>query len=189
MEIQGWFNFQKIYEDAVKQFPSGSTFVEVGCWLGRSTSYLANKIKKSNKKIHLICVDTWKGCPYPRHGSCQNLYTETLMKNNGNIFPIFKKNLIEQDLFDVIIPLQGSSVSIAKMFPPQQIDFIFIDAAHDYESVKEDILSWKPKMKNRSIMAGHDIWMTQVHQAVKEQFSNFKVKGTSWIVNSKLKIM
>lgn len=36
------------------------------------------------------------------------------------------------------------------------IDFIYIDAAHDYESVKHDIELWWPMVSDHGILAGHD---------------------------------
>ena len=36
------------------------------------------------------------------------------------------------------------------------MDFVYIDARHDYESVLEDLDAWCPKMKPGGIIAGHD---------------------------------
>ena len=33
---------------------------------------------------------------------------------------------------------------------------MYIDARHDYESVKEDLEHWLPKVKLGGIVAGHD---------------------------------
>ncbi|CAE7607985.1 unnamed protein product [Symbiodinium sp. CCMP2592] len=35
-------------------------------------------------------------------------------------------------------------------------DLVFIDAAHDYESVQEDLLHWASKVRPGGILAGHD---------------------------------
>ena len=40
---------------------------------------------------------------------------------------------------------------------PDDLDFIYIDAAHDYESVKKDIENYYPKVKVGGIIGGHDI--------------------------------
>ena len=41
-----------IVRDAVKRFPSGSHFVEVGALLGKSSSYIAVEIANSGKNIN-----------------------------------------------------------------------------------------------------------------------------------------
>jgi predicted O-methyltransferase YrrM len=192
MTIEGWFDFELIYNEAVNLSPNNATFVEIGCWLGQSTAYLAHKIKQSKKNIHLICVDTWAGSQGADLKS-DNIHHDFLKLHNGNIFPAFKKNMTELGLFNLILPLQGKSVDIAKFFTAEQIDFIFIDAAHDYQSVTNDIVSWKPKMKPNGIMAGHDFDWPGVNRAVREQFSKFEIiKGNcsnSWRVMLKPKLI
>jgi hypothetical protein len=56
-------------------------------------------------------------------------------------------------------------------------DFIYIDAAHDYDSVVEDLEAWWPKLKDGGIFSGHDyfpdtrIWRgkaCEVYRAVNE---------------------
>ena len=45
----------------VEKFSSGSKFVEVGSWKGKSAAYMAVEIINSKKKITLDCIDTWEG--------------------------------------------------------------------------------------------------------------------------------
>jgi hypothetical protein len=60
------------------------------------------------------------------------------------------------------------------------IDFIYIDAAHTYESVKSDLESWWPLVSAGGILAGHDYsdLFPEVIQAVDEFFAD---KGTVYI--------
>ena len=52
-------------------------------------------------------------------------------------------------------------------------DFIYIDADHEYESVKKDIEAWIPRLRSGGIIAGHDyIGYRGVHDAVNERFGN-----------------
>lgn len=36
------------------------------------------------------------------------------------------------------------------------LDFVYLDARHDYESVREDLHDWWPKLRRLGIFAGHD---------------------------------
>ena len=49
--IKGWFNFDDLYSEMVAKHPSGSHFVEIGCWRGKSTAFMAVEIINSNKDI------------------------------------------------------------------------------------------------------------------------------------------
>lgn len=50
------------------------------------------------------------------------------------------------------------------------IDFVWIDGDHEYEQVKRDLANWKPKLKSKSILAGHDWQNEEVHRAILEMF-------------------
>lgn len=56
-DVPGWCDFDDIYEDAVKEFPSGAHFVEVGTFFGRSALSMAAKIKESGKQIQFDTID------------------------------------------------------------------------------------------------------------------------------------
>jgi hypothetical protein len=49
-----------------------------------------------------------------------------------------------------------TSVEAAARVPDHSFDFVYIDARHDYESVKEDLQAWCGKVRPGGILAGHD---------------------------------
>jgi len=49
-----------------------------------------------------------------------------------------------------------TSVEAAQRVTDRSLDFVYIDARHDYESVKEDLNAWYDKVKPGGIFAGHD---------------------------------
>lgn len=51
---------------------------------------------------------------------------------------------------------RGYSVQKAKLFPDHSLDFVYLDARHDYDGVKEDLEAWWDKLRVGGVMAGHD---------------------------------
>lgn len=74
----------------------------------------------------------------------------------------------------------------ARFVAPASLDFVFIDASHDYQSVALDLDSWTPKVKAEGLVCGHDYHRHHpgVRQAVDERFGdNVAVaQGNVWWV-------
>ena len=171
-QIDGWFNFQNIYSLVVRKFNDGSKFVEVGTWKGRSAIYMAVEIINSGKKIKFDCVDNWEyvnGLQYDLNKSLfgSDIYQEFL----SNISPVSH----------VINPVKSISWDAATMYEDESLDFIFIDAAHDYNSVRKDILAWFPKLKKGGIIAGHDYTTHEGVKSAVDEFFDVDVSRSSWL--------
>jgi hypothetical protein len=67
-----------------------------------------------------------------------------------------------------------TSEQAAARTPDLGIDFVYIDGAHDYASVRQDLHLWYPKVAWGGIIAGHDYYdlFPDVRRAVDE-FSEF----------------
>ena len=48
------------------------------------------------------------------------------------------------------------STTEAIEFIPDNLDFVYVDARHDYCSVHDDIQAWWPKVRRGGFMSGHD---------------------------------
>jgi len=53
------------------------------------------------------------------------------------------------------------STDAAMDFGDESLDFVYIDADHSYNAVKEDIAAWAPKVRRGGIVAGHDYYYTR----------------------------
>ncbi len=160
-KIPGWFSYRGLYEQAVKEAPDPALFVEVGCWKGRSSAFMAVEIIKSNKKIRFVCVDTWLGSNEVKHKNDPSV-------QNGRLFDDFLKNI--KPVAHVIVPYRRPSVEAAATYRDESIDFVMIDAAHDYKNVLADIAAWWPKIKVGGVMAGDDYLFRGVERAVRVFF-------------------
>jgi hypothetical protein len=180
-KIDGWFDFQNIYSWVAKRFDDDSRFVEIGAWKGKSASYMGVEIRNSRKKIKFDCVDTWDGSD--EHTNIDSMFYDPLTKVKNGLFDVFMRNIYP--VSDYINPIRMASVEASKLYEDESLDFIFIDAAHDYENVKKDILSWFPKLKKNGIIAGHDY---TTHEGVKlavDDLLHVDVSGTSWLYENR----
>lgn len=69
--------------------------------------------------------------------------------------------------------IRALSVDGAKLFEDNSFDFVYIDAWHSYDCVKEDIEAWYPKVRVGGLIGGHDYKKLRNHgmgliQAVHE---------------------
>lgn len=175
--IPGWFEFYDIYDEAVKKAPdTPSTFVEIGCWLGKSTCYLGETIKESKKPITVYAVDTWAG-------SNEQAHQEYIQSIGGPevLYQKFLHNLKCADIENIVKPLRKTSKKASLKFEDDSLEMVFIDASHDYLDVREDIDLWLPKVKKGGIIGGDDIEWDDVRKAVKEMIPNYTTRGSSWI--------
>jgi len=171
-EIDGWFSHTRTYTRLIDSMPSNGTFVEVGAWLGRSTSFLC---ANASYHQHIVVVDTWLG-------SASELLTTHRLASQIDLFVAFTNNLKGYTYTPYRIP----SKEAAKLFQDGSLDVVFIDAEHTFETTKEDIQSWLPKVKSGGYIAGHDYspnWKG-VMQAVDEIFAaevELDLEDTCWL--------
>lgn len=75
------------------------------------------------------------------------------------------------------VMMKTTSVVAAPQIEDGLLDFVFIDALHTYEAVKEDILTWYPKVRSGGLFAGHDWRWPGVNKAVTEFCAETKLQG------------
>lgn len=170
--LHGWSDdeVRQLYTNAVKEHSDDAHFVEVGSWKGKSAAYMCVEIANSGKKIKFDCVDTWLGSDEHKDGG--SFRDADVVE--GTLFNTFSNNMkpVEEYYTAVRLP----SVEAAKMYEDESLDFVFIDAAHDYENVKADILAWLPKIKKGKMLCGHDWGWSGVNKAVLELLPEQEVK-------------
>ena len=72
----------------------------------------------------------------------------------------------------------------ARFFSDKCIDLVFIDASHDYDSIKSDVESWIGKIKSGGIISGHDYCENEetlkepygVYRFINEKFKDFNLE-------------
>jgi predicted O-methyltransferase YrrM len=135
------FDFARVYDGAVAGASDGAVFVEVGCFAGRSTCYMATKIRESGKDLTLYAVATGRGSASDPTGQ---IIVPSL---GGSLAGILHRNLIGCGLDEIVVPIFTTSARAAHLFQPESVDFCVIDADHSYVSVLADLRGWWPKIK------------------------------------------
>jgi predicted O-methyltransferase YrrM len=103
---------------------------EVGVRYGRYSEILCQNIPG----LKLLCIDIWRG---------------------RDTFQTAKDRLSRYNT----VLIQKSSMDAVKDIPDESLDFVFIDANHSYDSVKEDIREWTRKVRKGGIVSGHDYYV------------------------------
>jgi len=171
-----WFRPQseQLISEVIKNLSNNSKCVEVGSWKGKSAAYTCEQIIKYEKIIHLDCIDTWEG-------SIEHVKDK--YPNLDRLYDIFIRNM--KPFQKYYTPLKMTSMEAVKLYKDQSVDFIFIDASHEYEDVKNDVLHWVLKLKKGCIISGDDYgnpFFPGVKTAVDEIFgkNNIQVSGETW---------
>ncbi len=120
-------------------FPNGKG-VEIGVFKGEFSKEILNSWTGT-----LYMVDVWRGLDEGYEDSSNqhnhtNAYTETTKNIKG--------------FEDRAIMIRTSSEESSKLFLDESLDFIYIDANHAYDYVKEDINFWFPKLKKKWFIFG-----------------------------------
>ena len=109
--------------------PYNAKCAEVGCFKG---DYAAEIIKQTNpNELHLIEIN--------------KQYIEEM--NDRFASEINQKRVILH---------WGKSTLVLKKLPDKYFDWVYIDAKHDYHSVKDDLEICKVKVKENGLIALHD---------------------------------
>lgn len=157
--IQGWFNYEDIYDTAVQLAPDNAKFVEIGSWRGKSTAYLGVTIVNSGKNIQVDCVDTWRG------SETEEVHQEDPAVINDTLYDEFLGNMKP---FNFIVPRRQTSRDAVHLYQDNSLDFVLIDGSHEYAEVVHDITEWLKKVKPGCLLAGDDYEWPGVKQAVQE---------------------
>ena len=189
--IEGWFNMEAQYLELLNHCPDGGTFVELGCFKGKSTSFIVTEIINQKRNVNFTTIDSFKGATESKdeneikaYDGIKNIFLD-FIQNTKNIVKWFIKEPNDNVGFDErFVVIKDLSHEGAEWFKDGSVDCLFIDAGHSYEAVKKDIEAWLPKIKPNGIIAGHDYnsW-AGVKKAVDEKFGTpHKVENDCWFI-------
>lgn len=166
-EIFGWFPAEsQAYLDRIIKENNVKTVIEVGCFLGKSTAFFAERVDK------VYVVDT-----FVQNGELQD--NGDAREYPTNFYKTFERNMQDRGHWPKISVLKMTSVEASEVCP--NADLIYIDASHDFGNVFRDLLKW---YKKADIVCGDDY--DENWPGVKEAVDSFQayvkpqVEGRVW---------
>ena len=152
--------------------------IEIGCWEGRSTSYLA----RAAWPDLVNAVDTWEG-----NDAESDDHPSVVAAKQRNVFRTFLRNMFVLTRGNVR-PQRMRSTKYLEM-DRTPIRFAHIDASHDYPSVKTELLALLPLVVDGGVLCGDDFEDGAtaaagldggVERAVREVLPGCRNDGSFW---------
>lgn len=165
-QIEGWMG----HDEMIWLAEAGrhrKCIVEVGSHNGRSTRAFAD-----NTDGIIYAVDLWQ---------------------DEAVLTQFYANLYDHIETGKVRLIRAASELASNLLRKTNIraDLLFIDAAHDYPSIKADIMNWRPLLKDDGLLCGHDYssdW-PGVIQAVNELLVSYVPPKTGiWVATDQPKV-
>jgi len=122
--------------------------VEVGVYKARFTTCLAKRMPN----CQIIGIDAWT--VYKGYKDYENNDLESMAQKEAER---------RTKGFTNVKLIKDWSMDAVKQFEDESIDFVFIDANHDFECVVADIAAWSKKVRRGGIVCGHDYFKNKRH--------------------------
>ena len=117
-----------------------SLIIEVGTFLGASACTMLGAMPPHGR---LVTIDTFSGA----------IFTDW---PGEKVMAYAAKRLECWRAEGRATVICGDSVGTARLFADGVADMVFLDGAHDYDSVMADIRAWLPRIRPDGWLAGHD---------------------------------
>lgn len=123
-----------------------SLFAELGYTKGAEIGVQTGKYSiilcKTIPNLKLICVDPWAQSSGKRRAGKrsekQYQHCVETLSPYGTTF------------------IRTTSIEASKLVPDNSLDFVYVDALHDFDNAMIDITLWAPKVRVGGIVSGHD---------------------------------
>lgn len=122
-----------------------------GAEIGVEEGVYSKIILNAMPNIKLYCVDAWK-VYIPEYRDHKN---QTSLSKD---YETAKKTIAQFPNANII---HAFSMDAVKLFPDNSLDFVYIDANHEYPFVTMDIIYWSRKVRPGGIVSGHDYYETK----------------------------
>lgn len=120
---------------------------QIGAEVGVQRAEYSEVILKHNPDIKFFGIDAWTANDgYRDINGDQDKYTQN--------YEIAKRRTSSYNC----TLIKKWSIDAANDIDDNSLDFVYIDANHDFEHCTQDISSWEKKVRKGGIVSGHDFW-------------------------------
>lgn len=169
-DIPGWFpeSTEKMLTELLGAHKI-SQVIEIGAFQGKATAFFGEHV------LETLAIDpfiAWQeGIKWGAVTPDEDFHQKFLdniesVRSEKKLGAVRSLRLTSQEAFD--------------QNPNLRADLIYIDAAHDYESVKRDIDMWKTRADKIICGDDFDVHWPGVIRAVEESFDRFEISGNFW---------
>ena len=157
--VPGWFHHGPTILALVEQHRP-TVCVELGTWLGASAIPVARAIQRWGGTV--TCVDTWAG----------DLSGHPHVPQPPWMLVACARNIVEAGVGASVRLIPATTQAAAGTWC-QPIDYLYIDAAHDYDAVRADLRAWAPKVRPGGVIAGDD-YGNRLFPGVRQAWDEFE---------------
>jgi Methyltransferase domain len=130
--------------------PESCHGVEVGVFQGDFSSQILKIVNPTT----LILVDPFESNTELTYGA-ELQYLPTAYSTDKDYYNVMER--FEKEITSGQVAVSRKySLDAANDFYSRMLDFVYIDASHLYEDVKNDLIAWMPKVKSGGLICGHD---------------------------------
>jgi len=152
-DIEGWLSPSEagaLYDLARS---ARGPIVEIGSWQGRSTAALALGSSAGNS-APVFAIDDFRGVLE------RGADGRTIEGNHQQTTPERLRANLDGAGVNGLVRILAEPAAKALEEIPSQIELLFVDGAHDYESVKADLENYAPRLVDRGWLVCHDVTPT-----------------------------
>lgn len=169
--IDGWFDFEQIYNHAIDTAHENDILIETGTWFGKSAAYLGVEAVNRKKKLRIFTIDV-----NHEYRDIQNGMVDRNEKIKVNLRRLQNVTYLNED-----------SIEASKKFDDGSCFMVFLDALHTYEFLHDELRAWFPKVAKGGIFAGHDIISFEsvqraVNEFCREKGLQYEIINNSWMI-------
>ncbi len=173
-DLQGWDSTAEAFKKCIDEL-NPKLIIEVGTWKGASAVHMAKLLLEKTDDFEIVCIDTWLGSV--EHWENNGEFLDGLENGRSTLYNQFLSNIIHEGLTEYITPFPVDSLNAVEFLKRKKVeaDLIYIDAGHEYLSVKCDLYGYSKVLRDGGYMLGDDWFHEPIKRAAKEVFTEEKI--------------